>query len=326
MRWLVVLVMLSVAALLPWLVSPYVQDLLLKITIYAIFAASLQLLVGSTGLISLGHAAYFGIAAYSTVLASGMTETPSPLVLLPLALAGAGLYALLVGALCLRTRGLYFIMVTLSFAQMAYFVFHDTDLAGGSDGIFLSSRSVLELGGYKLIDLEQVRQLYWFALACLTATCLLLVLIKRSRFGHALAGIRVNEQRMRAAGYNTYLYKLAAFVIAGTLAGLAGFLVVTKNGVANPELLSWHESGGVLLMLILGGQRHVRGAVLGAAAFILLQEMFSSEALFGRMALSWQLTLGLTMIVLVASLPHGLLGLVERNKAVRGKAGGQHGH
>src|SRR5437016_13481721 len=121
---------------------------------------------------------------------------------------------------------------------------------------------------------------------------------------------------MRAAGYQTYLYKLAAFVIAGMLAGLAGFLSATKNGVVNPELLSWHESGAVLLMIILGGLGSLRGAVLGAVAFVVLKEFYASEAIFGALATRWQLTLGLTMIFFVALLPNGLIGLGHRFKRI----------
>src|SRR5439155_18068698 len=144
--------------------------------------------------------------------------------------------------------------------------------------------------------------------AALVFSYALLALIRRSRFGHALAGIRVNEQRMRAAGYRTYAYKLAAFVIAGALAGLAGFLLAVKDGAVNPELLSWHESGAVLLMLILGGIGHLRGAVIGAVAFTLLKEFFQSEALLGPLAAHWQMTLGFTIIAFVAGMPKGLIG------------------
>ena len=144
----------------------------------------------------------------------------------------------------------------------------------------------------------------------------------RSRFGRALAGIRVNEQRMRAAGFPTYPYKLAAFVLAGALAGLAGFLVAVKDGFVNPELLSWHQSGTVLLMLILGGIGSLRGAVLGAFAFALLKELFQSEALFGALATHWQLPLGLTIIACVALLPKGLIGLAGAAASRARTAGG----
>jgi branched-chain amino acid transport system permease protein len=231
-----------------------------------------------------------------------------------LAAAAAGAYALFVGAFSLRTQGVYFIMVTLAFAQMAYFVFHDTKAGGGTDGIYLNLRPVLALGQRVLVDADDKRTMYWLACAVLAATYGLLGLIRRSRFGHALAGIRVNEQRMRAAGYATTLYKLAAFVIAGALAGLAGFLVATKDGFVNPEMLSWHESGAVLLVIILGGLGHLRGAVLGAASFVLLKEVLSNAALVGPLADHWQLTLGVTIIAFFALLPKGLIGLMQRGR------------
>ena len=297
-------------ALLPLLLTPYTQELVVKIAISAIFALSLQLLVGTTGLVSLGHAAFLGIGAYVTVLATGERGAASMLWLLPAAMVAAALYALFVGALSLRTKGVYFIMVTLAFAQMAYFVFHDTKLGGGSDGIFLYSKPVLQAVGANWLDLDNKRHFYYVVLAALVLTYALLALLGQSRFGHALAGIRVNEQRMRAAGFPTYGYKLVAFVIAGALAGLAGFLLAVKDGAVNPELLSWHESGAVLLMIILGGIGSLRGAVIGAVSFTLLKELFQLEALLGPLAGRWQLTLGITIIAFVALLPQGLVGLI----------------
>jgi branched-chain amino acid transport system permease protein len=319
------LLAVAVLAALPLVLSAYLQELVLKIAIYAIFALSLELLVGWTGLISLGHAAFFGIGAYLTVLLSPESEPGALGVLLPLAMLGAGAYALVVGALSLRTRGVYFIMVTLAFAQMAYFVFHDTKVGGGSDGIFLNIRPMLQAGGKVLVDLDKPLHMYWTAIACLAGCYALLALIQRSRFGHALAGIRANEQRMRATGYNTFAYKLAAFVIAAMLAGAAGFLTAAKSGAVNPELLSWHESGAVLLMIILGGLGSLRGAVLGAAAFILLKELYSSEAILGPAAQHWQLTLGLTMIIFVAVMPNGLIGMAAQWKARRSAAASKGG-
>jgi len=303
-------------ALLPLVVSPYGIDLVLRIAVYAIFALSLELLVGAAGLVSLGHAAFLGIGAYATVLGSG-DSGGSVAWLLPLAVITAAAYALFAGALSLRTRGVYFIMVTLAFSQMAYFVLHDTQVGGGSDGIFLYVKPVLQFAGTTWLDLDDRLTLYYTVLGALVATYLFLSVLLDSRFGHALAGIRVNEQRMRAAGFSTYLYKLAAFVIAGALAGVAGFLLAAKDGAVNPELLSWHESGAVLLMLILGGIGSLRGAVIGAAAFVLLKELYQSQAIVGPLADHWQMTLGLTIIVFVAVLPRGLIGLGQR---LRGKA------
>ena len=308
-----VLVVVALAAL-PAVLTPYTQELVVKIALYAIFALSLELLVGMTGLVSLGHAAFLGIGAYVAVLGAGDAATPAAVPLLLAAMAAAAAYALFVGALSLRTKGVYFIMVTLAFAQMAYFVFHDTKLAGGSDGMFLYNKPTLSIGGTVLVNLDDKRHLYFVVLGALVFTYGLLALIRRSRFGHALAGIRANEQRMRAAGYPTYFYKLAAFVLAGALAGLAGFLLAVKDGAVNPELLSWHESGGVLLMIILGGIGHLRGAVLGAVALTLLKEFFQTEAWLGPLASHWQMTYGFTVIAFVALLPRGLIGLAERIK------------
>jgi branched-chain amino acid transport system permease protein len=254
--------------------AKFYVDMAVKIMILAIFAMSLELLVGQTGLVSFGHAAFFGIAAYVAALLTPKDGAASLWLLLPASIGAAAAYAFAVGALSLRTRGVYFIMITLAFAQMAYYVFHDTPIGGGSDG--------------------------------------LLAIMLRSRYGHALAGIRVNEQRMRAAGFPTYAYKLGAFVLAAAFAGLAGFLHALKDGYVNPEILSWHQSGAVLLMVILGGIGSLRGAILGAFAFTMLQELFQWQAIFGSFAKHWQLMLGLTIIAFVATLPRGLVGLADR--------------
>ncbi len=303
------LVLLVFAAVFPFFGEKYYIDLMTKIMILSVFALSLELLVGQTGLVSFGHAAFFGIAAYVAALLSPQSGPASFWLLFPAALAAAGLYALAVGALSLRTRGIYFIMVTLAFAQMAYYVFHDTRLGGGSDGIYLYFRPDVAIGGQRLLDLGEPRVFYFFVFAALVLTFLLLASLQASRFGRALAGIKVNEQRMRAAGFATHPYKLAAFVVAAMLAGVAGFLYALKDGYVNPEILSWHQSGAVLLMIILGGIGSLRGAVFGAIAFVALQEFYQSQAIFGPLAQHWQLPLGLTIIAFVALMPKGLVGL-----------------
>ena len=306
--------MAGVAALAayPWIGGEYGASLVARIMIYAIFALSLELLVGTTGLVCFGQAAFFGIGAYGAVLLASQ-ELPSSLAwLLPASVGLAALYALFMGALSLRTKGVYFIMVTLAFAQMAYYVIHDTPLGGGTDGIYLYIKPSLALGDTVWLDLESAGVFYGFTLACLVAVYAGLALLRRSRFGHALAGIKANEQRMRAAGFSTYPYKLAAFVASGAIAGLAGFLFAVKDGFVNPELLSWHLSGSVLIMIILGGLGHLRGAVIGAFAYVLLEELFKSEAVFGSFARHWHLGLGLVIILSVAWLPRGLIGALDR--------------
>ncbi|WP_374562495.1 branched-chain amino acid ABC transporter permease [Ideonella sp.] len=296
-------------ALLPLLTGSFGIDLVTKIMIFAILALSLELLVGMTGLVCFGQAALFGLAGYAAVKLSPESDSASMWWLLPACMGVSGLYALFMGALSLRTRGVYFIMVTLAFAQMAYYVVHDTPLGGGTDGIYLYFKPTLTIGSFTLVDLDKPLPFYYLVLACLLGVFAKLALLARSRFGRALAGIHANEQRMRAAGYSTYPYKLAAFVVSGCIAGLAGFLFAVKDGFVNPELLSWHQSGAVLIMIILGGLGHLRGAVLGAFAFTLLQELFQSEAVFGSFAKHWHLGLGATIIACVALLPNGLIGL-----------------
>ena len=304
-KLLVVALLFAALALFPFGAGAYGIDLVTKIMVFAVFALSLELLVGGTGLVCFGQAAFFGIGAYAAVLLSGQGAAPSLWWLLPACVLAAALYALAVGALSLRTKGVYFIMVTLAFSQMAYYVVHDTPIGGGTDGIYLSLKPMLWPGG----DLDKPLTMYAFTLACLVATFVFLALLLRSRFGRALAGIRVNEQRMRATGFSTYPYKLAAFTVSGGIAGMAGFLFAVKDGVVNPELLAWHLSGEVLIMIILGGIGHLRGALIGAFAFAFLQEFFRSEAIFGAFAKHWHLGLGLTINASVALLPRGLVGL-----------------
>lgn len=289
----------------PMVGSEYESDWVAKTVILAIFALSLEILVGSTGLVCFGQAAFFGVGAYTAVMLTGNSSDSSLIFLLTASIGFAALTALVIGALSLRTQGVYFIMVTLAFAQMLYYIVHDTPLGGGTDGIYLSSKPNV------LFELSLTNHLvfYYFAIACLFFVLLFLGLLLRSRFGHALAGIRISEHRMRATGFDTYYYKLSIFVISGGIAGLAGFLYAIKDGYVNPELFSWHHSGAVLIMIILGGLGHLRGAVIGAFAFALLEEVFRSEAIFGAFSKHWHLGLGLSIILCVALLPKGLANL-----------------
>ena len=318
-RYAFVVLAFAALAAYPAVSGEFGVDLVTKIMIYAILALSLELLVGSTGLVCFGQAAFFGIGAYAAVLLSPKSASPSLLWLLPACVAFAAAYALVVGALSLRTKGVYFIMVTLAFAQMAYYVVHDTPLGGGTDGIYLYVKPVL--GAW--IDLDRPLVMYAFTLACLAAVFVFLALLLRSEFGRALAGIRVNERRMRATGFSTYPYKLAAFVISGGIAGLGGFLFAVKDGYVNTEMLGWYLSGALLIMIILGGLGHLRGALIGAFAFTLLQEFFQSEAVFGAFAKHWHLGLGLTIIASVALLPNGLVGVpaLLRQRLARRRGG-----
>jgi len=316
-RAIVLLALVCLVALIPMVASGYYIGLVIKIMIYALFALSLQLLVGGAGLVSLGHAAFFGIAAYTVTLLSPEYAAGNMLWLLPVSILIAMVYALITGALALRTKGIYFIMVTLAFAQMAYYVFHDTKLGGGTDGIYLYFRPEIRLGEWVILNIDNQYVFYLFVLACLLLTWGFLAVLMRSRFGHAITGIHVNEQRMRAAGFSTFNYKLVAYVVAAGFAAVAGFLYAVKDGYVNPELLAWEQSGLVLLMVILGGSGRLWGAILGAITLTLLQEAFQAQALFGGFAKNWHLTFGLAIIVLVALLPKGLAGIPEQLRTRR---------
>ncbi len=310
---------LAALALFPLFGGKFGVDLVTKMMVFAILALSLELLVGHVGLVCFGQAAFFGIAAYAVVRLTPQSQPASIWWLAPAAIGLAGIYALFMGSLSIRTRGVYFIMVTLAFSQMAYYVAHDTPLGGGSDGIYLSLVPTFRLAGFELADLSKARPFYYFALFVLASVFAFLAVLLRSRFGRALAGIRVNERRMRAAGFSTYPYKLAAFVISGMVAGIAGVLFAVKDGFVNPELMSWNVSGTVLMMIILCGLWSLHGAVLGAFAFSLLQELFKSQAIFGDFAKHWHLGVGATIILAVALLPRGIAGFAfsSRVKALK---------
>jgi branched-chain amino acid transport system permease protein len=309
-RTILILVALLLA-LFPFVATTFYLQLGAKILIMAIFALSLDLLVGHTGLISLGHAAYFGVAAYALALISPNYEAATLWFTLPVALTAAALAAFVIGFFVVRTAGVYFIMVTLAFAQMLYSIFHDTKLGGGSDGLYIYVRPELSIAGFKPLDLESPTQFYYLALIFLVAAYAFLERLLHAPFGRALAGIRTNEQRMRSIGYPVFAYKLGAFVLAGTLAGLAGYLAACQFGFINPDILAWHQSGIVLMMVILGGMGRLHGAVLGAFSYVLIQEILSAPALLGAYAKHWQLAMGSLIVLIVLVLPHGIGGLID---------------
>lgn len=310
---------LLVLALFPIFGSSYYNELIGKIMIMTIFAMSLDLVVGFTGLVSFGHAAFFGVAAYSVVLLSPKYDPGNLLLVLPGAVFTGAAVAFVVGLFVLRTKGIYFIMVTLAFAQMIYFVFHDTPLGGGSDGAFLNVKPELRIGEKVLLDLNEPMQFYYIVLVLLVVAYVFLRVLLRSPLGHALAGIRSNEHRMLSLGFPVFLYKLAGFVTAGGIAGLAGFLSACQYGFVTPEILSWHQSGNVLLMVILGGMGTLNGAAIGAFAFVVLQELFSA------LTKHWQLLMGAVIVTVVMVLPGGLSSLPARLKGLLIGGGNRNG-
>jgi branched-chain amino acid transport system permease protein len=309
-------VALAALVALPFLADKFYVQLATKILIMAIFAMSLDLLIGYTGLVSFGHAAFYGVGAYTLALVTPQYEAASGWTSLPLSMGVAALLALAIGLLVLRTSGIYFIMVTLAFAQMVYFVFHDTKLAGGSDGMFIYVRPVLEVFGRKPFDLEKFRDLYFVVLGCAVAVLLLLRMVLGSLFGRVIAGVRVNEHRMRSLGYPTFRYKLVCFTLAGAIAGLAGWLAAVQFGVVNPDFLAWHLSGSVIMMVILGGMGTLVGPVIGAAAMML------AEIGFQEITEHWQLLMGGFIVLVALLLPRGLLGLLAPQREANGADSG----
>jgi branched-chain amino acid transport system permease protein len=291
-------------AALPLFVAGYYVELGTYAFIAAMLALSLQLLVGCTGLVSLGHAAFYGLAAYTVYLITPANAGRSILITLPTAMAVAAVAALLVGALSLRTRGFFFLMVTLAFGQMVFFVFHDTKLGGGTDGAFLP-RPLLSFMDWQLPLTRRQRPIavYYVSLGLLCAMYLGLLVLLRSLFGRVLEGIRVNEHRMVALGFNTYRYKLAAFVIAGALAGVAGHMWAMHRGFVNPELIGWHRSAEALLMILLGGLTTLHGPIIGALAYTGLSEV--AQLVTERKLL----VEGLVILSVVLLLPKGLSGI-----------------
>lgn len=312
-------------AAFPWVGSDFYAQMLTRMMILAIFAMSLDLLQGVTGLVSLGHAAYFGLAGYVLAFVTPAGEPVGLWWTLPLAVGASALAALIIGFLVVRTHGIYFIMVTMAFAQMVFYLFFDNKALGGSDGLYINFRPT---AGW--LDLENKLVFYYFTLAVLVAVYFGLRRVLWSPLGRALTGIRVNEHRMRAMGYSTFGYKLTAFTLAGGLAGLAGYLWGAQSGFVNPELMGFHMSAHAIMMVILGGMGNFAGAIVGAFAFEYLLHLFKdlpTLSLGGselRLGKHWQLWMGLFIVALVILAPRGILGLLQhlktRNGAVQGGA------
>ncbi|PHS01134.1 MAG: branched-chain amino acid ABC transporter permease [Leeuwenhoekiella sp.] len=287
---------------------------LTTIMILAIFAVSLDLLVGVTGLISLAHAAFFGIAGYTLVLVAPQYAAANIWVVLPLSVGAAALAALIIGVLIIRTNGIFFIMATIAFSQIAYYVLHGAPFAGGSDGIYLFSEPELAIAGFQILDLSSRTTQFYLALVSLLVVYFFLRTLLRAPFGRVLLGVNANEARVRALGYNPLYYKLAAFVLAGTIAGYAGFLSAAQFGYIGPGEVSWQLSAHALVMVILGGAGTLFGAILGAFAFEGLHYGFST------LTDHWEIWMGVSVIAVVLLLPGGIAGLILR---LSGGTGGE---
>ena len=265
-----------------------------RILIFALAATSLNLILGFGGMVSFGHAAFLGVGAYTVVILSQMGVVDA-WVAWPTAMVVAGLFALLIGAVSLRTQGVYFIMITLAFAQMMYYLVVSFKAYGGDDGMSLPARSRI---GF--LDMSNDAHFYYVTLLACVAVLVLIARVLNARFGHVLQAIRENEVRMQSLGYAVFRYKLCAFVMSGALAGLAGALLANQSGFVSPAMMQWSQSGMLMMMVILGGVGHLYGGVWGAIVFLLLEEILS------HFTIHWQLGLGALLLMVVLLLPNGL--------------------
>ena len=305
LRAVAVILLLLALVLLPVYVeftgSRFLLTLFTRIVILALAAVSLNLILGYGGMMSFGHAAYLGIGGYSVgILAfEGVT---SGFVQWPVALLVSSLFALVIGALSLRTRGVYFIMITLAFAQMAYYIVAGLARYGGDDGLTIEKRSQF----FPPLNLSNKMQFYYLCLALLFASIYVVWRIVNSRFGLAVQGARSNDTRMRAIGFPTYRYKLTCFVIAGTLCGLAGALLANHTDFVSPGMMYWTRSGDLIIMVVLGGMGSTFGPLFGAVALLVLEEVLSGITEY------WQIILGPLLLLVVLFARGGIDGLLGK--------------
>lgn len=315
------LLLIVIFALMPFIADLVGKNALMtlsaRILILGMAAASLNLILGYGGMVSFGHAAYFGVGSYvvGILYAHWMSEVPifglfpgtnQLLITLPVAMVVSGLAALLIGALSLRTGGVQFIMITLAFAQMIFFLFVSLTSYGGEDGIIIRRANVLP--GVNMRDKITV---YYVILVVAVLYFAWLWRVVNSSFGAILKGIRQNERRMEAMGIATYRYKLYAFVLAGMGAGLAGALMANFLRFTSPDMMHWSKSGELMIMVILGGVGTFFGPILGAAGFLVL------ESFLAEWSEHWPLALGLILLIVVLGTKGGIWGLIERLKGGR---------
>jgi len=293
-----VLALLPIVALFTG--GSYLVSLGSRVMIFAIAAVALDLLVGYGALISFGHAAFVGLGAYAVGILSAYGVTDA-LVSLPVALAVSAAYAFLTGVVCLRTKGVYFIMITLAFGQMAFFTASSLAPFGGDDGLTIAARNTV--AGFALLRNE--RAFYYVVLFCLLGSYLFCRALVASRFGRVVRGAKENPVRVATIGFDVYRFQLATYVIAGGLAGLAGFLLANATEFVSPAYMSWQRSGELIVMVLLGGLGSLDGAIIGAAAYLLTEEWLSG------VTEHWKVIFGPVLVLIVLFARGGLLGLAS---------------
>ncbi|MFA6266040.1 MAG: branched-chain amino acid ABC transporter permease [Pseudolabrys sp.] len=305
---LAVIAMFGVLALVPFAAAfgaeTYLLGLVTRVMVFAIAALAVDFLCGFGGLVTFGHAAFVGIGAYTVAIAGahGVTDMA---ITLPLALIVSGLFAYLTGTICLRTKSVYFIMITLAFGQMAYFIAGSLAPYGGDDGITLPARSTL----FGLQVFGSDRALYYAVLGSLIASYGLCRAVVYSRFGRVFRGARENPTRMATIGFDVFRYQRVGYVIAGCLGGLSGFLLANATEFVSPAYMSWQRSGELIIMVLFGGLGTLHGAIVGAAAYLLLEEWLAG------FTENWKLIFGPLLVIVVLYARGGLVGLAASIKA-----------
>ncbi len=297
--------------------SAFILTLFTRILILALAATSLNLIMGYGGMVSFGHAAYLGIGGYMVGILA-FEGISSGFLQWPLAILVSALFALVIGALSLRTRGVYFIMITLALAQMVYYAGVSLSRYGADDGLTINRRS--QFAG--LIDLSNRTVFYYLCLALLLGTVYLVWRLINSRFGLVIRGAKSNERRMRSIGFPTYRYRLVCFVVAGAICGLAGALLANFTNFISPAMMHWTRSGDLIVMVVLGGMGSVFGPTVGAVALLVLEETLPfligklGFPLFGesaaRAAEYWQIVLGPMLLAIALFARGGIVGLLTR--------------
>ena len=323
--WITIVVMLALAIIPPLFLKfgqPYYMDLATRLVILAIAAVSLNLILGYAGMASFGHAAFIGIGAYAvgipvyhnTYGGFEFVASYSGAFHILLAVGLSALFALVTGIICLRTKGVYFIMITMAFAQMIFYLFVSFEIYGGDDGLVIDTPSELPL-----IDLGSPMQMYLLCYGSLVAAMLIVRTITRSRFGMVLQGAKGNNERVVTLGYNTFAYRLVAYVISGAMCGYAGALLGNFTTFISPEMMDWTRSGELMFMVILGGTATTLGPVLGSIIFILVEQVFSAFTIY------WHLPFGIMLLVIVLYMRGGLLGFLTGNSSAKKPSSEQKG-
>lgn len=309
------ILLLLLPPLLEAIDESYVISSLSRVLIFGMAAVSLDLIVGYGAMVSFGHAAFVGLGAYTAAILSFHVTDGSPvfnvsfmfegsnnlLVAMVLAMIVAAVVAALTGMISLRTQGIHFIMITLAFAQMLYFLFISLGTYGGEDGLIMEGRNELPF-----VDLGSDMAFYYLCLFVLVIYLFLSLRLVNSQFGRVIQGSKINDQRMQALGFNTYWYRLTVYIIAATGAAVAGVLLANKTEFVDPGLFSWHLSGELLVMVILGGLGSIYGAVIGAAVYLILEQVLSAYTEH------WMFFLGPVLILVVVFARHGLFGMMKK--------------